>query len=89
MDLLFDRVFLIMVLLAMVNLLSTGFAALWIYSWINGSQMGHSAAVILTALAIIPLMWGGCLLFDVLWVAWWFVKRAWSLSNRLRHGAAA
>ncbi|MGD0765615.1 MAG: hypothetical protein ABR978_04855 [Dehalococcoidia bacterium] len=67
---------------------STGFAAWQIWKYFD-PRWGRTSANVVTALAMIPLLFGGYALFAVLWVTWWLIKRTWLLAARYRKRLAA
>ena len=64
---------------ALFDIAGTVFGAWQIWRYFD-ARWGNTAANIATALSVIPLFWGGCLLFVPLWVAWWLTKRTWHLA---------
>ncbi len=69
-------------LVTLVGLASMCFAAMQIWQYLDRSpRWGRSAANVVTGLAVIPLLWGGWLLFDIIWIA----RRFLTLARR-RHG---
>jgi hypothetical protein len=79
----------ILALLGLLDLASTGIAVLLLFNWLYRSRWGPSAAIIVTCLAVIPLVSGAWLIFDVLWMAWWLIKRTWLYAARYRNRLAA
>jgi hypothetical protein len=77
----------VLIAAGLFGLVATTFAAFQIWYYFDGSpRWTRSTANIVTGLSIIPLLWGGCLVFVVLWASWWLTKRIWRLTSGLRKG---